>query len=176
MRSRRKKSLQARLICDAGTNQRILFVFDVLPMTLSFLLWMASVLPQPVADRACLAGTIYLEARSEPVKGQLAVAEVALRRAASGQWGNSVCAAVSAPGQFAFTLVPQNTVMSEGDALQRSWAVANLAMANWSLPESMRYSLVPKANYFYATNIPAPSWAKGYPLKSIGEHRFYRVD
>jgi spore germination cell wall hydrolase CwlJ-like protein len=145
-------------------------------MKLSFLLWLASILPQPVADRACLAGTIYLEARSEPTAGQLAVAEVALRRADSGQWGNSVCSVLRAPGQFAFSLVPPNYVMSEVDALQRSWAIANIAMANWSLPEPLRYSVVPKADHFYASNTPMPPWAKGYPLARIGEHSFYRVD
>lgn len=32
-------------------------------MKLSFLLWLASVLPQPAADQLCLATTVYLEAR-----------------------------------------------------------------------------------------------------------------
>jgi len=145
-------------------------------MKLSFLLWLASILPQPVADRACLAGAIYLEARSEPVTGQFAVAEVALRRADSGQWGNSVCSVLTAPGQFAFSVAPRNYVMSESDALQRSWAIANIAMVNWSLPPNLRYSVVPKADHFYATNTPMPDWAHGYPLARIGDHSFYRAD
>jgi spore germination cell wall hydrolase CwlJ-like protein len=145
-------------------------------MKLSLLLWLASILPQPAADRACLAGTIYLEARSEPMAGQLAVAEVALRRTESGQWGNSVCSVLTAPGQFAFSLVPPNYVMAEVDALQRSWAIANLAMAMRSLPGPLRYSVVPKADHFYASNTPTPAWAKGYPLARIGDHSFYRVD
>ncbi len=65
-------------------------------MKLAFLLWLASVLPQPAADHVCMAGTIYLEARSEPLAGQLAVAEVALRRVDSGQWGNSAYAVLTA--------------------------------------------------------------------------------
>lgn len=145
-------------------------------MKLSLLLWLASILPQPVADRACLAGAVYLEARSEPVAGQLAVAEVALRRKDGGQWGDSVCSVVTAPGQFAYSITPSSYVMSEGDALQRSWAIANIAMAMWSLPEPLRYSVVPKADHFYASNTPMPAWAKGYPLARIGEHSFYRAD
>ncbi|MBS0514777.1 MAG: cell wall hydrolase [Proteobacteria bacterium] len=145
-------------------------------MKLSLLLWLASILPQPVADRACLAGTIYLEARSEPLAGQLAVAEVALRRADSGQWGNSVCSVLTAPGQFAFSITPRSYVLGEADALQRSWAIANIAMANWSLPSDLRYSVVPRADHFYATNTPMPDWARGYPLARIGDHSFYRVD
>src|SRR3546814_2534129 len=60
----------------------------------------SSDLPQPVADPLCLTTTIYLEARDQPVAGQRAVAEVALRRADSGLWGNSVCAVVTAHKQF----------------------------------------------------------------------------
>jgi hypothetical protein len=60
-------------------------------MKLSMLLWLTSLMPQPVADQACLATTVYLEARSEPTIGQLAVAEVALRRLDRGHYGNTVC-------------------------------------------------------------------------------------
>ncbi len=56
-------------------------------MKLAWILWMASLFHNPVADRTCLATTMYLEARGEPVIGQLAVAEVALRRRDSGEWG-----------------------------------------------------------------------------------------
>ncbi len=145
-------------------------------MKLAFLLWLASVLPQPVADRACMAGTIYLEARSEPVAGQLAVAEVALRRVENGQWGNSVCSVLKSPGQFALSTMPPSYMLTEADAMQRAWAVANIAMTIWALPVKLRPSLVPKADHFYATNTPVPDWARGYPLARIGDHSFYRAD
>lgn len=145
-------------------------------MKLAFLLWLASVLPQPIADRACMAGTIYLEARSEPVAGQLAVAEVALRRVDSGQWGDSLCAVLTAPGQFALSTMPQNYTLQEVDSMERSWALANLAIAMWSLPPQLRPSLVPKADHFFASDTPVPSWARGYPLARIGDHSFYRAD
>ena len=144
-------------------------------MKLAFLLWLASILPQPVADRACLAGTLYLESRSEPLAGQLAVAEVALRRVDSGQWGNSVCSVLTAPGQFALSTMPKSTVLQEVDALEHMWGVANMALALWSLPPQLRPSVVPHADHFFASNTPAPPWAKGNPLARIGEHSFYRV-
>src|SRR5690349_15559336 len=65
-------------------------------MKLSFLLWLASVLPQPAADQLCLATTVYLEARSESQIGQMAVAEVAMRRRENGRWGDTVCEVVRA--------------------------------------------------------------------------------
>ena len=145
-------------------------------MKLAFLLWLVSVLPQPVADRACMAGTIYLEARSEPVAGQLAVAEVAMRRADSGQWGNSLCSVLTAPGQFALSTMPQSYILQEVDSMQRAWAVANIAMAMWALPPQLRPSVVPKADHFFASNTPTPPWAKGYPVARIGDHSFYRAD
>lgn len=145
-------------------------------MKLAFLLWLTSILPQPVADRACLAGTIYLEARSEPIVGQLAVAEVAMRRVDSGQWGNSVCAVLSSPGQFALSTMPQGYILQEGDALEHAWAMANVAMAMWALPPQMRPVLVPKADHFFASNTAIPLWAKGFPLARIGDHSFYRAD
>ena len=72
-------------------------------MKLSLLLWLTTLMPQPVADQACLATTVYLEARSQPVDGQLAVAEVALRRRDRGHYGNTGCKVVTAPDQFATT-------------------------------------------------------------------------
>ena len=64
-------------------------------MKLSMLLWLTTLMPQPVADQACLATTVYLEARSESTNGQLAVAEVALRRRDRGRWGDTVCKVVT---------------------------------------------------------------------------------
>ena len=50
-------------------------------MKLAWILWLSSnVLPQPAADSLCLSTTVYLEARDQSVRGQQAVAEVALRR------------------------------------------------------------------------------------------------
>jgi len=46
-------------------------------MKLSFLMWLASFLPQSAADPLCLATTVYLEARDQSQLGQRAVAEVA---------------------------------------------------------------------------------------------------
>ena len=71
-------------------------------MKLAWILWLSSnVLPQPAADSLCLSTTVYLEARDQSVRGQQAVAEVALRRRDSGLWGRNVCEVVTARKQFA---------------------------------------------------------------------------
>jgi spore germination cell wall hydrolase CwlJ-like protein len=151
-------------------------VHEVDTMKLAWILWLASTFQQPVADHACLAATIYLEARSESVMGQMAVAEVAMRRRENGQWGNSVCAVLKARGQFALSTTGKNYIFSDVDAWREAWLVADVAMEMWSLPPSLRMDVVPKADHFYASNSGAPSWAKGSPLAKIGDHRFYRAD
>ena len=78
-------------------------------MKLAWILWLSQLLPQPAADSLCLSTTVYLEARDQSVRGQEAVAEVALRRRDSGLWGDSMCDVVTARKQFAPTIVSPNT-------------------------------------------------------------------
>jgi spore germination cell wall hydrolase CwlJ-like protein len=145
-------------------------------MKLAWLLWLASVLPQSVADRTCLAATVYLEARSEPVVGQMAVAEVALRRRGTGRWGNTLCEVVRARGQFALSTTNKNYFMDNAASWQMSWVIAEISLASWTLPAKMRMAIVPQADHFFATGSTPPAWAKGEPLATIGDHRFYRAD
>ena len=145
-------------------------------MKLAWILWLASVFQQPVGDRACLAATVYLEARGESIMGQMAVAEVAMRRRESGQWGNSLCTVLKARGQFALSTTGKNYIFSDVDSWREAWLVAGAAIEMWNLPPDLRMSVVPKADHFYASNSGAPSWAKGNPLAVIGEHTFYRAD
>lgn len=144
-------------------------------MKLALLLWLASALPQPVADPLCLATTVYLEARNQSELGQQAVAEVALRRLESGRWGDSVCEVVTAPKQFAPTLVSPQFRFKNLQAWQRSVEVAYAAMRQWSQPYHDRLQVVPGADHFYADHIAPPDWARGVPVAQIGDHRFYKV-
>ncbi|MES2906642.1 MAG: cell wall hydrolase [Pseudomonadota bacterium] len=47
-----------------------------------------------IRARACLAEAVYFESRSEPEKGQRAVAQVVLNRVKSGIYPNSVCGVI----------------------------------------------------------------------------------
>src|SRR3546814_20254689 len=98
----------------------------------------SSDLPQPVADPLCLTTTIYLEARDQPVAGQRAVAEVALRRADSGLWGNSVCAVVTAHKQFAPGIVNPRMRLKNPVAWATSARIAFEMQAAWALPVGPR--------------------------------------
>ncbi|PWK92934.1 cell wall hydrolase [Fulvimonas soli] len=144
-------------------------------MKLSLLMWVASVLPQPVADQACLATTVYLESRSESTVGQMAVAEVALRRRERGLWGDTVCKVVTAPHQFAVTTTPGSFDINNLAAFRKAWQIAGQSLNNWELPLKERRLYVPHADHF-ATVAIAPSWSLNRAGTTIGEHRFYAVN
>lgn len=145
-------------------------------MKLAWILWLANVLPQPVADPLCLTTTIYLEARNQSVLGQRAVAEVALRRVEDGRWGRSVCAVVTAPRQFAPTIVSGNYRLKNPIAWDRAATIAYDAMRDWSKPSGDRRQVVPGASHFLVNDlVNRPNWAQGTPVALIGDHAFYSV-
>lgn len=144
-------------------------------MKLALVLWLASALPQPVSDPLCLATTVYLEARNQSELGQKAVAEVALRRLESGRWGDSVCEVVTAPKQFAPTLVSPEFRFKNLKAWDASVRVAYASLREWSRPQAARQQVVPGADHFHATHIDPPQWAQSVPVAQIGDHRFYKV-
>ena len=144
-------------------------------MKLAVILWLASILPQPVADPLCLATTVYLEARNQSQLGQRAVAEVALRRLESGRWGNSLCAVVTAPKQFAPTLVKPSFELKNLKAWNKAVQVAYASQRAWRQPSTRRFQVVPGADHFHVHDIPRPEWARGNPVAQIGDHTFYQV-
>ncbi len=144
-------------------------------MKLATLLWLSQLLPQPYADQACLATTVYLEARNQSELGQRAVAEVALRRLDSGRWGDNLCAVVNAPRQFAPTLVSPNYQLRNLNAWNQAVAVALRVTNDWNHPAPQRKFVVPGADHFVAQASASPNWAQGVPVATIGDHTFYSV-
>ena len=144
-------------------------------MKLAWILWLASVLPPQTADSLCLSTTVYLEARDQSVRGQQAVAEVALRRRDSGLWGDNVCDVVTARKQFAPTIVSPATRVGNAEAWAQAVTVALEAEQNWALPAGERKEIVPGASHFAALAIAQPSWRNAYQVAKIGDHTFYKV-
>ncbi len=144
-------------------------------MKLEWIMWLASVLPPPAADSLCLSTTVYLEARDQSVRGQEAVAEVALRRQESGLWGDSMCEVVTARKQFAPTIMSPNTRLANTNAWTRAVSVALESERNWALPPNKRREIVPGASHFLAHAIAAPSWRHAAQVATIGDHTFLRV-
>ncbi|WP_045757671.1 cell wall hydrolase [Xanthomonas albilineans] len=144
-------------------------------MKLAWILWLSQLLPQTAADSLCLSTTVYLEARDQTLRGQQAVAEVALRRLDSGLWGDSMCKVVTARKQFAPTLVKPGTELKNTDAWADAVKIAFAAERNWALPQGQRKEIVPGASHFAANAIASPSWRNAYQVATIGDHTFYRV-
>jgi len=144
-------------------------------MELSFLMWLATLLPPAQAEPLCLATTVYLEARDQSERGQQAVAEVALRRRDSGVWGEDVCAVVTAPKQFAPTLVPPSTRLRDPEAWAKAVRVAFSAQREWSRPVAERREVVPGASHFAALALANPNWASYPQVAVIDDHTFFRV-
>lgn len=131
----------------------------------------------------CLALNIYHESRGEPIKGQIAVAQVTLNRVNHRNYPNGVCEVVTQRKQFSWTndkLKPvrmggkligyrlkPNAIPKEDKAWQRSVSVAKFVMSGESR------DLVRGAT-FYHTKQVNPYWNKDKRLvASLGNHLFY---
>jgi spore germination cell wall hydrolase CwlJ-like protein len=124
----------------------------------------------------CLAQAIYYEARSEPLAGQQAVAQVVLNRVRHPAWPNSVCGVVyqgpMRPGggcQFTFTC--------DGSLAHRPYG-ADWARARQLAAEALAGRVFEPVGLstFYHANYVLPAWAPRL-LKTavIGAHLFYRL-
>ena len=123
----------------------------------------------------CLAEGIYFESRGEPVRGQIAVAQVILNRAFSGHYPTSVCGVVYQNAhrhlacQFTFACDRHPDVIRDQAAWKRAVAVAQGTLDGklW-LPE------VGKATHYHAYWV-RPGWVRTMQkLHRIGVHTFYR--
>ena len=123
----------------------------------------------------CLTEAIYFEARGEPVRGQIAVAQVVLNRVFSGYYPSTVCGVVYQNSerhlacQFTFTCDGIPEVVREPDAWERAKKIANESLDGelW-LPE------VGKATHYHAYWVH-PSWVHEMTkMYKVGVHTFYR--
>lgn len=114
----------------------------------------------------CLAVSVYYEAKSEPLAGQLAVADVILNRTESGRFPRSVCGVVTQRGQFSFVRAGKLPTPPANGQWKKALAVAQVAMKDqWDSP-------VPEALYFHARYVK-PSWNRPR-VGAVGNHVFYR--
>src|SRR4051812_22889021 len=119
-------------------------------------------------EQECLANAVYFEARSEPIEGQLAVAEVVLNRAASGRYPTDLCAVITQPAQFSFI---RHGRFPHADRGSEAWrkAVAIASIARQKLAGSLPSSVL----WYHATYV-SPSWGKRLTRQTqIGLHIFY---
>jgi len=123
----------------------------------------------------CLANAIYFEARGEPVRGQIAVAQVVMNRVFSGHYPNDVCGVVYQNAhrhlacQFTFACDGVRDRIDEVDAWVRAREIARD-----TLDGKLWLADVGKATHYHAYWV-RPIWVREmYKLDRIGVHTFYR--
>jgi hypothetical protein len=119
-------------------------------------------------EMECLANAVYFEARSEPIEGQLAVAEVVLNRSASGRYPTDLCSVITQKAQFSFI---RRGRFPRADRGSEAWkkAVAIASIARQKLAGNLPSSVL----WYHATYV-SPSWGKRLTRQGqIGLHIFY---
>ncbi|GAA4642253.1 hypothetical protein GCM10023115_04650 [Pontixanthobacter gangjinensis] len=120
-------------------------------------------------EMECLAGTVYFEARGEPLSGQLAVAQVVINRAESDVFPSSYCSVVHQRSQFSFIKNGRMPRISRSSAAwKKAKAIARIAHeGHWE-------SEVRDALYFHAKYV-SPKWRHRKTARAtINTHIFYR--
>lgn len=132
--------------------------------------------PKSYAKAAkCLAEAIYFESRSEPIRGQIAVAQVVVNRAFSGYYPTTVCGVVYQNAhrrlscQFTFACDGIRDVVTEPEHWSRAKTIAKEMLDGrlW-LPE------VNRSTHYHATYV-RPYWVREMKkMYKTGLHIFYR--
>ncbi len=124
----------------------------------------------------CLADAVYFEARGEPLRGQMAVAQVVMNRVFSGYYPNNVCGVVyqNADRHLAcqFTFACEGKDLSRIDELDM-WAQAK-RIAKDTLDGKIWLAEVGHATHYHAYWVH-PSWVHEMKkMYKLGVHTFYR--
>ena len=121
----------------------------------------------------CMALNIFFEARSEPIQGQIAVAEVTLNRVASDDYPNTICEVVlqenSQGCQFSWWCDGKSDLPKEHNSFQTSKSLAKLM-----IDDGQYISVVGKNVTHYHTDDIKPYWSDDMvKVEQVGKHIFY---
>jgi spore germination cell wall hydrolase CwlJ-like protein len=123
----------------------------------------------------CLANAVYFEARGEPIRGQIAVAQVVMNRVFSPFYPKTVCDVVYQNAnrhnacQFTFACDGIPDIVTEPDAWARAKRIArDMLDGKLWMPE------VAKSTHYHAYWV-RPSWVHEMKkMYKLGVHTFYR--
>jgi hypothetical protein len=123
----------------------------------------------------CLARAIYFEARNEPIRGQIAVAQVVLNRVFSPYYPDTICGVVYQNAhrrlacQFTFACDGIPDIVRERGPWLRAQKIANQA-----LDAQVWLTDVAKSTHYHATYV-RPHWIREMKrMVKHGQHIFYR--
>ncbi len=123
----------------------------------------------------CLANAVYFEARGEPIRGQIAVAQVVMNRVFSPFYPKTVCDVVYQNAhrhnacQFTFACDGMPKIITEPDAWLRATRIArDMLDGKLWMPE------VAKSTHYHAYWV-RPTWVHEMKkMFKLGVHTFYR--
>ena len=125
------------------------------------------------AELMCLALAVYFEARSEPLLGQAAVAQVAINRMESPRYPDTICEVVTQGGvkrhrcQFSYWCDGKPELISDQRAWRRAKVVAKLTQ------EGVLDPGIGDATHYHASYV-SPYWSREFThVATIGVHEFY---
>jgi len=141
--------------------------------------WVRQPLPPGVfseREQRCLAAAIYFEARSEPLKGQAAVAQVVLNRVRNPAYPDTICGVVYQNDkwrnrcQFSFACDGVRDRVRDPEHWQIAEEIAMAVTAG-----KIWLTDVGASTHYHATYVH-PFWAGTMErMKKIGHHVFYRT-
>lgn len=124
----------------------------------------------------CLARNIYYEAGYEPFEGKVAVAQVTINRAESGQFPSDICQVVYQKNIVYEKVLCQFSWYCETATLKKPMNGAvyteSMEVAKKVLLEGFRLPSIKNALYFHGDYIN-PKWNKEKVAK-VGRHIFYK--
>tara|TARA_B110000211_G_C13666906_1_gene372774 strand:- start:107 stop:553 length:447 start_codon:yes stop_codon:yes gene_type:complete len=142
--------------------QVIKFIILVIILLLALPILVLSQANAAQTDEDCMAEAIYFEGRSEPIIGQLAIANVILNRITV-----SVCDTVHDRCQFSYWCDGKLEDMTDIEAKNVAYSVGRLALDGATVGQ------VEGATHYHA-NYVNPKWSKDLLfLNQIGVHLFY---
>ena len=124
----------------------------------------------------CLARNIYHEAGYEPFEGKVAVAQVTINRAESGQFPSDICKVVYQKNVVYEKVLCQFSWYCDSASLKKPMNGAvyyeSMEVAKKVLLEGFRIDAVKNALYYHADYIN-PKWNREKVAK-LGHHIFYK--
>lgn len=146
---------------------------------------------RPLVEKATepqrLAATLWGEARSEPVQGIIAIANVIRNRAQKpGWWGKDISSVCLAKDQFSCwtpkggegnykRLLALMELFATGTPIEEPSARECIGIAHLLIGNYLRDNVKGATHYHVATLTPRPAWVKGHPpIVQIARHVFYR--
>lgn len=131
-----------------------------------------------ISAAMCLAMAIYFEARSEPLEGQYAVAEVIVNRVESPRFPPTVCAVIKQDKgpkdhdcQFSFFCDGKPEVITEPKAFDKAKMIARDVLFVEGTPD-----YVGDALYYHTTGV-SPRWSRKLAVAGkYGKHIFFSED